>query len=121
MPRVTGVSTTSTERLMRRRPRPCTVASCVLLKTIWLTTSVIVTFSPLSFAALLAIAAHHVFEILAAEPRDERRVLEAEERRERRAHDVVVVRRSERLGHDARHAGRLDDRAHAAARDDAGA
>src|SRR5215203_1122039 len=58
------------------------------------------------------------FDRLATQPRDGRRILEAPEPRDRRAHHVVRVGRTERLGQHVLDSGRLDHRAYRAAGDD---
>src|SRR5262245_51739309 len=111
MPRVAGVSMSSTVWPMRRRPMPCTVFACVLLNPIGLFTSVILTVLP------SAISLPRL--VLAAQPTDGRGILQAHQAGEGRAHDVVRVRGPDRLGQDILDAAGLHDRANGAARDDA--
>src|SRR6185503_20407318 len=99
MPRVSGVSGSSTVWRSRRSPMPWTVLACVLLKPMVLRTSV--TFSFLSVACATSVPrlrADQLAFFLAAHPRHGRRVLQLHQSAERRAHDVVRVGRAERLG-----------------------
>src|SRR4051812_35127888 len=119
MPRTDGVSFRVTDVFSFRRPRPRMTTSWLSLKPIGLFTSVTVTVLPLmsvrSFAIYkfpgLGARLLDLFQFLAAQPRDHHRILERAEPRERRAHDVVRVRRSKRLGQDVGDAGRFHDRA----------
>src|SRR5919201_1359505 len=125
MPRVAGVSFSSTVWRMRRRPRPRTVVACFRSNPIGLFTSVTLTVAPFVSVRWLAMAlcarARERLQFLSAKPRDRHRILQRREAGERGAHDVVRVRRSERLREDVGDAGRLHDGADGAAGDDAGA
>src|SRR5579864_4036823 len=132
-PRVAGVSTTSTVCRIRRRPSPRSVSACLRSNPIALRTCVIRSrFAVFFSAALVAIAsppsrsarrrrAGDFLDVLAAQPGHVRRVLELHQRVESRPNHVVMVGRSERLRQHVVNAGRLDDRPHRAAGDDAGA
>ena len=70
------------------------------------------------------VAARRAERLISSLPRSlrtERRIAQLHQPCERRAHHVVMVRRSERLGQHVLDAARLDDRADRAAGDDAGA
>src|SRR2546421_5495053 len=126
MPRMAGVSLSSTEELSFLRPSPRATTAWLSLNPVVLFTSFTVTVLPLvsvlslaMFEFLRARPRRELFERFAAQPCNHRRILELAEARERRPHDVVRVGRSERLRQDVRDAGRFDDRAHGASRDDA--
>src|SRR5665213_3097143 len=128
MPRISGVSFSETLEWSRRRPSPFATVRWLCLNPVGLVTSVTVTVPPgvesvRWFAMMKFLRAHalEIREFLAPEPRKHRRILQLAEARHRRTHDVMGIGGSERLGHDVRDAAGLDDRAHGAAGDDAGA
>ena len=128
MPRIDGVSWSSTEWLIRRRPMPLTMLAC-FGRTRSPFTSVTLTrfvsaissllFSPYWNSSIrvfvLLLNRRHLFEVLAAQACHRRRFLQALEPVEGRAHDVVWIRRSERLGQHVVQPRRFDDGAHRAA------
>src|SRR5688500_14605158 len=138
MPRIDGVSARSTVWLMRRSPIPSTIRACLRSNPIVLLTSVTLTrfVSADFFAAFFAISLRswsraprpapdrdlldccHLFEVLAAQAGDGRRRFEALEPVEGRAHDIVRVGGTERLGQHIVQSRRLDHRAHGTACDD---
>src|SRR5687767_6661686 len=129
MPRVSGVSASSTVYPSRRRPRPVTTLSCFRSNPIVLFTSVIRSFfaDDVFAFALFAMPLRSLrrrrlfFLFLAAETPHELRILQPGQSGEGGAHDVVRVRGTNRLRQDVLDAGRLHDRAYCAARDDPGA
>src|SRR4051794_1187108 len=107
MPRVSGVSFSSTLCPMRRNPMLWTTFACFLSKPIVLLTSVILTrpgldIGPRPFRCVL---------VLAAQLAHRTRIAQAGEAGEGRAHHVVRVGRTQRLGQDVLDAARLDHRA----------
>src|SRR5688500_9416670 len=116
---------------MRRSPIPWTVFACVRLKPMTLLTRVTVrrfaaAVLAVFFAMFLgsqfpALRADHLGFFLAAHPRDQGRVLPPHQPGEGGPHDVVRVRRAERLRQHVLDAARLAHRAHGAAGDQAGA
>src|SRR5215813_10189588 len=105
MPRVSGVSFSSTVWRIRRRPSPLTTVACFRSNPVGLTSSVTLTVLPFvsvrSFAILLLeflrAGFRQLVERLAPQPRDPVGILERPQPRERRTDDVVGVRRPERL------------------------
>src|SRR5438132_6009348 len=153
MPRIDGVSLSSTVCRMRRSPSPFTTASWLRLNPTGLLRKVTFTV-PLPFESVLSLAMvfsslapgfisyfapgpnflygagphptlrrgpREIRQLLAAHPREQRRIFQRSEAGERRAHHVVRVCRPERLRQNIRDPRRLDDGAHRTARDDAGA
>src|SRR4026209_2151019 len=132
MPRVSGVSASSTVWLRRRSPRPITVSSCVRLNPIVLFTSVILRRLPSAFFAFFVAIVLLTFALcpltvlgpnqfrffLAAEPRPLRRILQTHEAGKRRTHDVVRIRGAERLGQHVLNAAALHHGAHGTAGDE---
>src|SRR5215472_7887951 len=107
MPRTAGVSFSCTVWRIRRSPRPRTTCSWLSLNPIGLFTSVTFTVAPfvsVRWFAMMNLRARlrELLDIFPAQPRDQHRVLERRETSERRAHNVVRVRRPERLGQDVR-------------------
>src|SRR5688572_7031575 len=101
MPRVSGVSSSSTVWRILRSPIPWTVAACVRLNPIGLRTSVIFSFFFACSAMIVVLrprASENLVLVLATQPRQERRILQLLQRREGRAHHVVRIGGAERLG-----------------------
>src|SRR5438034_6065945 len=124
MPRVSGVSASSTVWRIRRSPMPSTVSPCVLLKPIGLRTSVILSrlASVCLLAAFFATSGSYEFrEVLAAQARHESRILQIHQAGKRRPYHVVRVGRAERLRQDILYPSRFDDRPHGAPGNQAGA
>src|SRR5262245_7394526 len=108
MPRVSGVSGSSTVWRIFRSPMPCTVFACVLSKPIVLRTSVTFSvFAAAVFPAFLAIrcalrcrrrsGADELALFLATHPRHQRGILQTHQPGEGRPHHVVRVGGAERL------------------------
>src|SRR5205823_13535911 len=105
MPRMAGVSLSSTEELSFLRPSPRATTAWLSLNPVVLLTSFTVTVLPLvsvlslaMFEFLRARPRGELGEFLAAQPCNHRRILELAEARERRPHDAARVPRPERLG-----------------------
>src|SRR5687767_2756841 len=107
MPRVSGVSGSSTEWRIFRSPMPWTVFACVSLKPIVLLTSVTLSRLAAAFCAAF-LAMNQLALFLAAVPRHQRRILQFHEAAEGRPHDVVRVGRAERLRQHVGDAARFD-------------
>src|SRR6516162_4558930 len=125
MPRTAGVSLRATVWRIRRNPRPRTTSAWLRLNPMGLFSNVTFTVPPFVSVRKLAMSsrarAGELLNILGPKPRDQHRILQRRQACKRRPHDVVRIRRSERLGQDVRDAGRFDDCTDSAARDDAGA
>src|SRR6202020_155187 len=130
MPRLAGVSATLDRRPILLRPRPLSVSRCepgrpialAVCSSIMFLSALIVLLSRIggvSFDALAARLQRRHLEIAAL--RDRPRAVLPGQRVECRAHHVIRVRRALALGDDVVHAKRLEDGAHRAAGDDAGA
>src|ERR1700681_1441051 len=117
MPRVCGVSSTSTLWLRHLSPRPRTVARWSGFFPTSPRTSVTRSF----FGAVMALGFRQLFDRQTALGGDFGRPIAVFERIERRAHDVVRVGRSVALGQDIGHADHVEYRAHRSAGNDAGA
>src|SRR5882672_2815478 len=108
MPRVDGVSMSSTVWWGCRNPRPCTTAACFLSKPMVLLTSVTLTrlvsadffdaFFAIRASCVLARGPYQIGQVLAAKPRDRGRIFQRHQSIERGAYHVVRVGGSKRLG-----------------------
>src|SRR5262245_29016259 len=114
MPRMDGVSSTSTVCMRWRRPRPFTVSRCLPIVAVVPFTRVTRIFLPdaAGFSAFLLMSessADDLFDLLAALGRDFRRAALLQEAVERGAHDVVGVGGAVALGGDVGDAHHLED------------
>src|SRR5580704_12802382 len=130
MPRLAGVSATLDRRPILLRPRPLSVSRCepgrpialAVCSSIMFLSAVIVLLSRIGGVGFDALAARLQRRHLEVAPLGDRtRTVFARQRVEGGAHHVVGVRRALALGDDIVHAKRLEDGAHGAARDNAGA
>src|SRR3954451_415604 len=98
MPRIAGVSITSTVSLRNFSPSPWATVACFLSKPMVLFTSftLIRLVSACFFAARLAMARrpHHLRQLLAAQPGHHQRILQRHQPLKRGAYDVVRVGRT---------------------------
>src|SRR5262245_39638290 len=117
MPRTWGVSSSSTVWCIRFKPSPRTVARWSFLRLTGLLTSVTRIFL---FSAMGSLSGGDFLDRLAALGGDLRRRVHALQPVERRAHDVVRVRRSDALREHVGHAHHFENRAHGTAGDDSG-
>src|SRR6185436_2402557 len=130
MPRTAGVSSSSTVWLMRRRPRPRTVARWLSRVPTTPRTSVTLTVLPDFFAVTLFLAmiliffscrlTQDLFDRLAALRRDLGCGAHALQSVDRGANHVIGIRRTEALGQDVGHAHDFENRPHGSAGDDPG-
>src|SRR5690349_21486342 len=129
MPRTEGVSARVERRFILLSPRPTSVARWLASRRIGLpvcsTVTVLSAIIPSSgvgaSAVRVAAAGLKDADLEAAAGRDRTRRIFALQSVERGAHEVVRVGRAERLRHDVMDAESLEDGAHRAAGDDAGA
>src|SRR5665213_2008975 len=108
MPRIAGVSATSTVCSRWRRPSPFTDSRCL-----WsVPGSPFTRVTLIRFCSLIASSSGDLFDLLAALGGDLRRAALLCQPVERGAHDVVRIGRAVALGGDVGHTHHLEDRAH---------